>query len=168
MKDYESPEYRIWANIKGRCLCRTNRAFKNYGGRGIGISLKWQASFQAFLADVGPRPSPAPGNVRWTDRKTQNRNMRTNHLLSHGGKTMCIAEWSDHINVPTGTIHASITAGWTVERALTTPVLPNGSWTKPRNYGCSECGPQAKYFALGFCKPHFQRFESRRRRARCK
>jgi hypothetical protein len=85
-----SAEYGAWVAAKGRCLNPKNRAFKNYGGRGISIAPEWVDDFAAFYSYLGPKPSPAhsldrinndrgyePGNVRWATRVEQNRNRRT-------------------------------------------------------------------------------------------
>jgi hypothetical protein len=45
--------------MKERCNRRGNKAYKYYGGRGIKVCEKWSKSFQAFLSDVGERPSPS-------------------------------------------------------------------------------------------------------------
>jgi hypothetical protein len=84
-----SKEYTTWRAMIDRCTNRRNAAWRYYGGRGIRVCKRWLASFPAFLADVGPRPSPErsidridndgnyePGNVRWATRIEQNRNKR--------------------------------------------------------------------------------------------
>src|SRR6267378_4520400 len=55
---HDMPEYNIWTQIIGRCYNANNKAFKNYGKRGIKMSDSWRFSFQAFLDDMGLRPSP--------------------------------------------------------------------------------------------------------------
>ncbi len=53
------PEYGVWADAKGRCANPRRKTWSGYGGRGITMCARWRDSFAAFLADMGPRPSPA-------------------------------------------------------------------------------------------------------------
>lgn len=88
---WQSSEYSIWAQMLYRCSPkrRPQASWKNYGGRGIRVCKEWRASFQAFFAHVGKRPSPLhsldrinndgnyePGNVRWATRSQQRANKR--------------------------------------------------------------------------------------------
>lgn len=79
-------EYAIWRGMLSRCENPANAAYARYGGRGIAVCKQWH-SFDAFLEDVGPRPSAnhsldridpnggyEPTNVRWSDWKTQANN----------------------------------------------------------------------------------------------
>ena len=81
-----TPEYRAYCDAKGRCSNSNHPAYKHYGARGIKFLF---ASFQEFFAELGRRPEGLsldrihnttgnyePGNVRWTDKKTQIANRR--------------------------------------------------------------------------------------------
>jgi hypothetical protein len=85
----ETSEYMAWKHAKDRCFNPNDKAYKNYGARGITMCAEWRDSFAAFFADVGLRPSGLsldrfpnnngnyePGNVRWATRSEQNRNQR--------------------------------------------------------------------------------------------
>lgn len=84
-----SPEYRAWRSMKQRCGQPRQKAFPNYGGRGISVCERWLESFENFLADMGPKPSPQhsidridndgdyePSNCRWATGSEQRRNQR--------------------------------------------------------------------------------------------
>lgn len=86
------PVYIVWCRMKGRCSNPKVAAFPWYGGRGIKVCDRWVNSFQAFLSDMGDRPSPAhsidridsdgdyePTNCQWSTRDVQLQNRRTDH-----------------------------------------------------------------------------------------
>jgi len=52
------------------------------------------------------------------------RNKAADHSLglTHKGKTQRISEWGKEIGMKHGTIRSRLSHGWTVDRALTTPV----------------------------------------------
>lgn len=134
------PEYEIWGGIKSRCHCKTATGYKNYGGRGIQVCERWRASFSAFLADVGPRPSPQhsldrfpnndgnyePGNVRWATPSQQHNNKRTNVRLTFNGQERTLKQWEEHLGLGRGTLWGRLNAGWTLQAALTSPPTPKG------------------------------------------
>lgn len=130
------PEYNIWASMRLRCFQKNSRAYKDYGGRGITICDAWRESFPAFLAYMGPRPSPAhsieridndgnyePGNVRWATMKEQCRNRRSNRNLTVNGITKTFTEWSELTGLGFTTIRYRVTHGCTPEQALAIPRL---------------------------------------------
>jgi hypothetical protein len=46
----------------------------------------------------------------------------TNHYLEHDGQRRCVTEWARITGIGHGTIYARIKMGWTIAKALTTPV----------------------------------------------
>jgi hypothetical protein len=95
-----------------RCENPDGHAYARYGGRGIAVCGAWH-DFDTFLRDVGPRPSLAhsldridpngnyePGNVRWSDWKTQANNRalsesRVTRVLNDVESAISAGEYSD-------------------------------------------------------------------------
>lgn len=134
-----APEYRAWQTMRLRCLVPTNKAYPDYGGRGIKICDRWLNSVAAFIADMGQKPSPAheidrenndghyePSNCRWVIRKVNDRNRRSNRLLTFRGKTHPLIEWCEILEMPESTLASRMYEGWSVERALSTPPRVKG------------------------------------------
>jgi hypothetical protein len=90
-----SPEYEAWTHARARCTNPKNADWPDYGGRGIRMAPAFIASFEAYLAEVGPRPGPGytidrrdvnghyePGNLRWATSAQQGQNRRDSKLNS--------------------------------------------------------------------------------------
>lgn len=133
----DKPEYRAWQTMRLRCLNPENPAFPRYGGRGITICDRWKDDFNAFFADVGPKPSPKheldrrdndkgyePGNVRWVTRSENDRNRRNNRWLQYKGQRRLMIELCEERGLDVETIRKRILAGWDDERAIDTPIRP--------------------------------------------
>jgi len=134
----QHPLYTVWAQMLSRCSCPTANGYERYGGRGIKVCERWRTSFEDFLADMGPRPTPRhtldrfpdndgdyePGNVRWATPAEQNRNKRSNRLLTHDGVTRCLTDWATTTGLSAGTITMRLQLGWTVADALSEPAHP--------------------------------------------
>lgn len=119
-----------------RCLDSNNQSYPNYGGRGVTVCDRWKDSFEAFLEDMGDRPSEAhtidridnnkgyyKENCRWVDRKTQGRNKRNNCLIEFQGETRCLSEWAELVGLSVATLKTRLKLGWSIERALTIPLI---------------------------------------------
>lgn len=131
------PEYRTWHDMRSRCECVTDTGYADYGGRGITICDEWR-SFEAFYRDMGPKPFPEAtiernnndlgyslDNCRWATQREQSRNKRTTRFLELNGQTMSVADWADATGLQQHTILSRLRSGWSVERALTTPLQRN-------------------------------------------
>lgn len=129
-----TPEYWILAGMKRRCYNKNEKAYRNYGGRGIKVCDRWLNSFEAFLEDMGKRPSNKysieridvnkdykPGNCIWATDMEQANNTRANHKITINGITKNLMEWQRQFSMPNSTFQNRIKRGWTVEKALTTP-----------------------------------------------
>jgi hypothetical protein len=129
------PEYKVWGSIIQRCTNPTAQAFQDYGGRGIRICDEWLNSFEAFIAHVGRRPGPEyeidrinndghyePGNVRWVTSKANMRNRRTTRRYAVEGCSMPLGELAEESGVPYSILVGRLRRGWSIEKAIMTPV----------------------------------------------
>lgn len=122
-----------------RCHNPQSKDYFKYGKRGIRVCQRWRESAEAFISDIGPRPSPKhsvdrinndgdyePGNCRWATMKEQCRNGRHNVYLTFRGKTLLLMDWADILKINAQVLRCRIYCGWSVKDALTIPVKDTG------------------------------------------
>ncbi len=130
-----TPEYRTWANMKDRCENPNCARYRDYGGRGITVCDAWQ-SFEAFYADMGPRPPNGtieridnhgnyePMNCRWASNFEQQSNRRNNRRFTIDGRTQTLAQWVRESEASKTTIARRLDRGWSPKDAVFTPPQP--------------------------------------------
>lgn len=123
-----SREYKVWLNMRQRCLNSKRADWSYYGGRGITICAAWD-SFAQFYSDMGPAPAEhsldridvngnyEPDNCRWATNTEQMRNTRVNRLLTFEGRTQPLSAWAEDIGVPISTLHSRLKRS-SVEQSL--------------------------------------------------
>lgn len=130
-----TPEYAIWRSMLARCNRKSHQAYKNYGGRGVVVCAEW-GTFEQFFADMGKQPFKGASierkdnnrgyekdNCVWANATEQNRNRRTNHVLTVNGVSKTVAEWAQLSGIRHNTISYRIAHGWTPEAAVS--IKPN-------------------------------------------
>ncbi len=136
----KSTEYTAWTNMKQRCENPQSEGYPRYGARGITVCERWHV-FEAFLEDMGRKPSPehsieridndghyAPDNCRWATRLEQGMNKRNNHWVTHEGVTLHLAEWARQAGVSVDTFWRRINRyGWSFDRAIRAPARIYGA-----------------------------------------
>lgn len=120
-KVHNTPEYRTYHHMVSRCKTKTDKSFKNYGGRGIKVCDRWLEAngkgFNNFLADMGNRPSLEysidrinndgnyePSNCKWSSRIQQMNNTRRNFKVEAYGKIMTGSQWERELGLKPGTV----------------------------------------------------------------
>jgi hypothetical protein len=148
-----TPTYTVWVAIRVRCLNPNDSSYMKYGAKGVTVCERWD-SFEAFLSDMGERPSLKhsidridndrgyePNNCRWATRTEQTRNRRCTKLYTTSDNiTATLFEHAERHGVPYQLAWRRIRNGKTLDEALnpsrTTPSmvakrLNNSRWGSP-------------------------------------
>lgn len=132
----KSLTYESWTGMRSRCNNPKQSGYKNYGARGIKICDEWNSSFEAFLKDMGDRPSLeyslerknndgnyCPENCKWALRIDQANNKTNNRIICFDNKTMTFVQWARFLGISEQTLRSRIDhLGWSIEKAFTTPI----------------------------------------------
>lgn len=130
------PLFPTWRNMIQRCENPEDESFKNYGARGISVCQRWH-QIENFIADMGERPflgaqverknndgNYCPENCIWANRNTQARNKRNTRKIVFRNQERLLVELAEECSLPVSIVRSRIDRyHWTIERALTTPVL---------------------------------------------
>lgn len=138
--------YRIWLNIRRRCLSKKCQDWKFYGGRGITVCNEWDdyAVFFAWsmangyekhltIERVENNKGYSPDNCKWATRKVQSNNRRSNHNIEFKGQVKTLQQWAEEIGMAYTAILGRINRGWPIEKALLTPINTNYLRSGPKN-----------------------------------
>ena len=132
------PIYRNYHNMLRRCFDKTDKAYMNYGGRGIIVCKEWANKDNGFinfynwaikngykeeilpngknkwtLDRINVDGNYEPNNCRWATNKQQCNNKRTNIFVWYHGKKYSIAELCDSFGLNYATTLARHHKGWT-------------------------------------------------------
>ena len=93
--------YFVWAQLKQRCKNPQLKNYKNYGGRGITYTPRWE-TFNFFMDDMYPSYREGlsidridvnghyePDNCRWATPSEQNLNKRKKEYVNYIVKPLC-------------------------------------------------------------------------------
>lgn len=130
-----STEYTCWQSMRQRALNPNNERHASYFDRGISVCERWN-DFEAFLLDMGPRPSPShsidrienddgyhPDNCRWALPREQTANRRCTRLVNVDGLDIPLSALATKCGIPANTLRARIIdLGWSLEKAMAEPV----------------------------------------------
>lgn len=111
------PLYKVWNNMKGRCLNKNYSNYPNYGGRGIAVCDEWVLSVVNFYNDMidGYEKGKHLGridnngnyckyNCRWETPIQNMNNKRSNVYICIDGRTHTPAEWARQTDQKDNTI----------------------------------------------------------------
>lgn len=132
--------HRIWYVMKYRCDNKNYTSYKDYGGRGIKVCNEWKnfkngfINFHDWAMENGYKEDLSidrinvngnyePSNCRWATDKQQGRNKRSRRDITYKGETKCVSEWAEITGINYSVVLRRLQYGWSVEKALTTPVI---------------------------------------------
>jgi len=130
------PVYDAWFHMLQRCENPKNKNYKDYGGRGIKVCAEWHdpaVFIEWALANgwqkglqidrIDNNGNYGPSNCHWVSSKENNRNRRSNRLITFDGKTQTMTEWAEELSISYCTLKDRINKlHWPIERALVEPV----------------------------------------------
>ena len=61
-------------------------------------------------------------NCRWTTVKKNCRNKGQNRMITFNRDVRCVSEWGEYIGGTKNTVWQRLNSGWSIEKAITTPV----------------------------------------------
>lgn len=124
-----TPEYRVWAGMIQRCVNENETGWIYYGGRGISVCDEWRASFEAFICDMGMRPSGKysieridndgnyePGNCVWATRAQQGSNTSKCIKIHLSGQTKTLTQWAAEFGLKPQTVNGRYRSGYRIPR----------------------------------------------------
>jgi hypothetical protein len=123
--------YGIWKGINGRCYCKTNFAYHNYGKKGITSS--WRDNFLEFKKDmyesylehinkfgekdttidrIDPTRNYCKENCRWATQLEQARNRTDTFKIVFKKKEWVVRELAEFLGIKYETLRRRILKGW--------------------------------------------------------
>lgn len=131
----KSKEYHCWVDMKQRCYNPKNKAYKNYGERGITVCKEWLNSFETFLEDMGLMPIDkysidrinvnkeySKENCRWADIDEQSNNKRNSRIITYNNETKTLTQWSKYLNMSLSALKCRLERDWSIEDTFTKPI----------------------------------------------
>lgn len=140
---WKSRLWNIWGSMNKRCYLKTHVHYKNYGGRGIRVCDEWLnkenglinfynwAMTNGYRDDltidrINPDGNYEPNNCRWITRKEQNNNKRNNKIIEYDGHKYTMTNLARKFNIDPNRFAERLRNGWTIEKALNTPIRKRG------------------------------------------
>lgn len=131
---YGSRLYHTWRGLRQRCNNPKAKAYPNYGGRGISCCEEWN-DFAVFyewamhngyaenltIDRINNMEGYHPSNCRFSTRKEQANNRRSNLWYEYSGELKNVQQWSDSCGIKYETLSNRLKTGWSIEKAITTP-----------------------------------------------
>lgn len=139
----------IYYNMLKRCYKKENKAYKDYGARGIKVCEKWREDCCIFykwakengykeglqLDRIDNNGDYSPENCHWVTPLENSYNKRNTRKLMFNGQVKTLLDWEKETNIPKEVLADRVYKyKWSAEKALTTPVRDHFSKTEELKY----------------------------------
>ena len=126
---------KTFSHMKERCYDEKNKAYKNYGGRGITICQEWLDDREKFIKwalengyqehlsidRTNNDGNYEPSNCRWVTISENNQNRRSCKYYTLNGRTQNLQQWCNEYKVNRSMVDRRLSLGWEFEKALFSP-----------------------------------------------
>lgn len=130
---YRNPVASVWSGMKTRCYNTKDPQYKNWGGRGIKMSILWKNDLKAFIdwaASSGYKKGLSierkdnnrgysPENCCWATQQEQCYNQRITIRVVWEGEEIALQKLCRLKNLPFQRIAKRISKGWSAYEAIT-------------------------------------------------
>ena len=121
----------VWYAMVSRCDNKNDKAFPNYGGRGIEVCDEWcdYMTFYNWANENGYEEGLTidridndgnyqPCNCKWSDRFEQNNNTRRNKFVTINGESRTLSQWARETGINRSTLKGRLERGVPKEELL--------------------------------------------------
>lgn len=128
--------YNIWNDMNRRCTNPNRKGAKDYVNKGIKVCEDWKdfSNFNKWALENGYSDELTierkdnskgynPENCIWISKEEQSKNRTTNHYITFNNETKTLTDWAKKMNINRTTLTSRLKRGWSIEKALTTPLL---------------------------------------------
>ena len=139
------PLYGVYYSMLGRCYNPSNKRYKTYGARGIGVCEEWRGetgfvNFYSWAISNGWSRTKdsrteqsldrldnnrlySPDNCKFSNTVEQAQRTTRSHYESYNGEVRTVSQWDKACGFPKGTISQRLrVCGMNIREALTTPL----------------------------------------------
>ena len=122
--------------MKQRCTNPKIWNYNYYGGKGITVCDEWANDFSSFyrwsiengfskeltIDRKDGNKGYSPDNCRWVTKKEQQANTKSTKFVEYKGERISLSSLCDRKNISINSVHSRLNLGWSIEKAINTPV----------------------------------------------
>lgn len=129
----QSDMYRTWKGMRAKCEDKENSGYGTVGARGIRVCEAWK-DFGTFVQDMGQRPKGfvlcrmdikggyCKENCKWGRRRTSAKERKNAVMVEYNEVSWYLMDLCRDMNISVNAVRQRLRHGWSVERAVETPI----------------------------------------------